>query len=78
VKEFELYGPLSYNDGSPIEDKIIAGIGDRLLSFFQGLTYFPQPNKGYWKMAGVTFQDEIVIFGYSRTTSAPQSGISGA
>jgi hypothetical protein len=32
------------------------------VSFFEGLTFFPQPNKGYWKEGGVLFQDEIVIY----------------
>jgi hypothetical protein len=62
VKEFELYVPLSYNDGSAIEDEKIECIGERLLQFFQGLTFYPQRNRGYWKMGGVTFRDEIVLF----------------
>jgi hypothetical protein len=26
------------------------------------MTFFPQPNKGYWKFGGVVFHDEIVIY----------------
>jgi hypothetical protein len=26
------------------------------------MTFFPQPNRGFWKMAHVTFRDQIVIF----------------
>ena len=26
------------------------------------MTYFPQPNEGLWKMSGVTYRDEIVIY----------------
>lgn len=33
-----------------------------LLDRFDGLTFFPQPNKGFWKMAGVTYRDEIVVY----------------
>jgi hypothetical protein len=62
VKEYEVYVPLHYNDGSPIEPDKIAGIGERLLSDFRGLTFFPQPNQGLWKMGHVVFRDKIVIF----------------
>jgi hypothetical protein len=62
VKEFELYLPLSYNDGSPIELAKITRIAERLHEQFGGLTFFPQPNKGLWRMGPVTFHDEIVIY----------------
>jgi hypothetical protein len=29
---------------------------------FRGFTFFPQPNKGFWKMADVTYRDEIVVY----------------
>jgi hypothetical protein len=62
VKEFELYLPLSYNDGSPVENHKIKETGEKLLAFFDGLTYFPQENEGFWKMGNVVFRDKIVIF----------------
>jgi hypothetical protein len=62
VKEYELYVPLNYNDGSPIEASKIDDIGASLLREFEGYTFFPQPNKGTWKMGKVVFRDEIVIF----------------
>ena len=62
MKEFEIYVPLAYNDGSPVEPAKIERIGEDLLEQFGGLTYFPQPNKGFWRMGDVTFRDEIVIF----------------
>lgn len=62
MKEYELYLPLAFNDGTPIPDEIIAEVGQRLLQQFGGVTFFPQPNKGSWKMGDVTFLDEIVIF----------------
>lgn len=62
MKEYELYVPLNYNDGSPVEPEQIRRIGERLLEKFGGCTYFPQPNKGTWKMGDVVFRDEIVIF----------------
>jgi hypothetical protein len=46
VKEYEIYVPLRYNDGSPIEARKIANVGERLLGYFHGVTFFPQPNLG--------------------------------
>jgi hypothetical protein len=62
VKEYELYVPLTYNDGTPVEPRKIEGIGEALLEQFGGLTYFPQRNEGRWKMGDVVFRDTIVIF----------------
>jgi hypothetical protein len=62
VKEYELYVPLTYNDGSPVEPRKIDRIGERLLERFGGCTFFPQRNQGMWRMGSVTFHDEIVIF----------------
>jgi hypothetical protein len=62
VKEYDLYVPLTYNDGTPIEAKTIERIGRRLLEQFGGVTFFPQPNEGLWRMGEVTFRDQIVIF----------------
>lgn len=61
MKEYELFVPLCYNDGSPVEPRKIERIGERLLEQFGGVTFFPQPNQGLWKMGHVTFRDEIVI-----------------
>jgi hypothetical protein len=62
AKEYEIYVPLNYNDGSPIEFGKIKRVGKRLLKCFEGFTFFPQPNLGTWKMGNVVFHDEIVIF----------------
>ena len=62
MKEYDLYVPLTYNDGSPIEPKTIERIGRGLLEQFGGVTFFPQPNEGHWQMGPVTFRDQIVIF----------------
>jgi hypothetical protein len=62
VKEFELYFPLRYNDGTPIDPAILERIGDRLMETFGGYTFNPQAHKGVWKMGDVTYRDEIVIY----------------
>ena len=61
MKEYDLYVPLTYNDGTPVEPETIERIGLRLLEEFGGVTFFPQPNEGLWRMGPVTFRDQIVI-----------------
>jgi hypothetical protein len=60
--EYDIFIPLYYNDGTEIDAGIIRGFQNRLLEQFGGLTVFPQPNEGYWRMDEVTYRDEIIIF----------------
>jgi hypothetical protein len=62
VQEYDIFIPLYYNDGSPIEPTKFQALQVRLLDEFGGLTFFPQPNQGFWKMGDVTYRDEIVIY----------------
>ena len=62
MKEYDLFIPLYYNDGRPIEPQKFQDLQQQLLDQFGGLTFFPQPNEGFWTMAGVTYRDEIVIY----------------
>jgi len=62
VKEYDVFVPLNYNDGSPIAAEKFQRIQTFLLEHFEGLTFFSQPNDGFWKMGGVTYRDEIVIY----------------
>ncbi|MCI0410850.1 MAG: hypothetical protein L0191_20200, partial [Acidobacteria bacterium] len=62
MREFELYVPLNYNDGSPIEPGKFRDIQRRLLNEFGGCTFFPQPNRGFWQLDDVMYFDEIVIY----------------
>jgi hypothetical protein len=41
------------------------------LAHFDGLTFFPQPNEGFWKMGGITYKDEVVI--YRVLSSSPRT-----
>jgi len=47
VKEYGIFIPLYYNDGTPIEPARFQDLQNRLLERFEGLTYFPQPNQGF-------------------------------
>ena len=61
MKEFDIFTPLTFNDGSPIPAKFLQELQRRLTNRFEALTFFPQPNKGIWKLGKVTFYDEIVM-----------------
>jgi hypothetical protein len=62
VKEYDLFVPLYYNDGRQVEPQKFQALQQQLLAQFGGLTFFPQPNKGFWTLAGITYRDEIVIY----------------
>jgi hypothetical protein len=62
VKEYELYVPLTHNDGTPVDQRILVQVRERLLAEFGGVTFFPQPNEGFWTFGGVTYRDEIVVY----------------
>jgi hypothetical protein len=71
VKEYDIFVPLYFNDGSPIEAIKFQRLQAELLENFEGLTFFPQPNEGFWKLGDVTYRDEIVI--YRVLTNRPRS-----
>lgn len=62
MQEYDIFVPLYYNDGTPIESAKFQDIQTQLLDQFSGLTFFPQPNQGFWKMGDVTYREEIVIY----------------
>ena len=62
VREYDIFVPLLYNDGTPIEPGKFQRLQTQLLQHFNGLTFFPQSNEGFWRMGNVTYRDEIVIY----------------
>ena len=62
MREYEIYVPLRFNDGTRVEPEKLQYLKTRLIEQFGGLTHFPQENEGVWKVGTVTFRDEIVIF----------------
>jgi hypothetical protein len=62
VKEYDIYVPLRYNDGTPVEPRELQTLKQLLVDHFGGLTFFPQPNEGFWTAGGITYRDEIVIY----------------
>ena len=62
MREFEIYVPLHYNDGSPVEPEKLSRLRQRLFDYFGGLTDTRQQNSGAWKVGNVVFHDEVVIY----------------
>jgi hypothetical protein len=62
MREYEIYVPLRFNDGTPVEPAKLQNLKSRLVEQFGGLTHFPQENEGLWKVGSFTFRDDIVIF----------------
>jgi hypothetical protein len=62
VKEYDIFVRLFYNNGSPIDPSKYQELQGALLERFEGLTYFPQANQGFWKFGSITYRDEIVIY----------------
>ena len=62
MKEYDVFIPLQYNDGSPIEGRKLTDLQVRPLEYFNGVTFFPQANEGWWRMGNVTYHDRIVIY----------------
>ena len=62
VKEYDLFVPLYYNDSRHVEPQKFQGLQQQLLEHFGGLTFFPQPNEGFWTVAGITHRDAIVVY----------------
>jgi hypothetical protein len=62
MKEYEVFVPLFHNDGTSVDGTILQSLQDDLLNEFGGVTFFCQPNLGFWKLGDVTFRDDIVLY----------------
>jgi hypothetical protein len=45
-----------------VEPQKFQALQQQLLEPFGGLTFFPQPNEGFWTVAGITDRDALVIY----------------
>lgn len=62
MKKYELYLPLKYNNGQPIEPEKLKQIREALIAEFGALTVssLSAPFQGAWKYGGVEFIDDII------------------
>lgn len=61
MKEYDLYLPLTYNDGHAIPEEKLNAFKKMMLDEFGGFTHFPQRNEGAWQLGGVVFHDQMII-----------------
>jgi hypothetical protein len=62
MRKYDIYLPLKYNSGEPIESEKISAICDELAEVFGAITVSPltAPHQGRWKYGGVEFIDDII------------------
>jgi hypothetical protein len=64
IRAIDIYLPLDYNDGQPIEGQKFVRLEDELLLRFGGVTSTQRqfPLKGLWQSRKQVFQDRVVVF----------------
>ena len=62
MKEYDIYVPRNYNDGSPVEKVKLKRVKQLLTDEFGGVTQFRLGKRGWWRMGAVIFRDKIDIF----------------
>ena len=62
MRKYDVYLPLRYNNGKPVEPTKISNICDELAETFGAITVSPlsAPNQGRWKYGGVEYIDDII------------------
>ena len=62
MRKYEIYLPLRYNNGKPIEPTKISSICGELAETFGAITVSPlsAPSQGRWKYGGVEYIDDII------------------
>ena len=62
LHEYDLFVPLRYNDATPVEKDKLARLRQLLVDQLGGLTDLRQRFDGVWKIGGVDFRDELVVY----------------
>ncbi len=62
MREYKIYLPLKYNDGTTIEEDKFRRIKSELVTTFGAITVssLSAPYQGRWKYGGVEFLDDII------------------
>jgi hypothetical protein len=63
ARRYDLYLPLTYNDGQPIPGTLFDAVEQRLMARFGGLTMQQRafPLRGIWQEAAHVYVDQVVI-----------------
>jgi hypothetical protein len=64
IRSIELYLPLDYNDGRPIEESKFVALQNALLVRFGGVTSTQRqfPLQGLWRSQERVFEDRVIVF----------------
>lgn len=64
MRRYDVFLPITYNDGSLVEKEKFSQVENELLAMFGAFTVnsITAPYKGVWKYGGVEYRDDIVIF----------------
>jgi hypothetical protein len=64
IRTIDIYLPLDYNDGRPIEESKYVHLEDELLTRCGGVTSIQRqfPLRGQWRSEDRVFQDRVVVF----------------
>src|SRR5438876_6729990 len=64
IRSVEIFVPLDYNDGRPVEESKFVGLQQELLTRFGGVTSTQRqfPLQGLWQSESRLFQDRVVVF----------------
>ncbi len=62
VKEYDIYIPLNYNDGTPIDARKFQELQRHLLGYFGGVTYFRNPTRvsGSWRTLLIAMKSSFI------------------
>jgi hypothetical protein len=63
IRNIDIYLPLDYNDGRPIEESKYVALQQELLSRFGGVTSVQRqfPLQGLWQSGTEVFQDRVIV-----------------
>jgi hypothetical protein len=64
IRSIDVYLPLDYNTGTPIEESKFVGLQRELHKRFGGVTSIERrfPLRGLWQTGGEVYQDRIIVF----------------
>ncbi len=64
IRNIDVYLPLDYNDGRPVEEAKFVGLQQELLRRYGGVTSTQRqfPLQGFWQNEAEVYQDRVVVF----------------
>lgn len=63
ARRYDIYLPLAYNDGNPVEDDKFNAVEQQLLAHFNGLTTQQRdfPLRGIWQGETQLYFDQVIV-----------------